>query len=154
MPNPALSDFSYDFAIFIAGKNDAALVGVNLSAYSLETEHPLVRQVYSETFRILTTQINELCQRDEVKTGFDLLDGIVSSAGMSSFWYRPIEGIQSSDETVQLGLKLFAEKIGRQISSARDPQRQRRRINDRWCEAPSQSFEIEEKHLELTPCEV
>src|SRR6266853_1410618 len=85
MPNPALSDFSYDFAIFIAGKNDAALVGVNLSAYSLETEHPLVRQVYSETFRILTTQINELCQRDEVKTGFDLLDGIVSSAGMSSF---------------------------------------------------------------------
>lgn len=145
-PDPSRSSLSHDFAVFIAGENDAALVGVNLSAYGLKSSDPVSRHAFVRTIEIVANRADEACQRPEVKSGFDILDAIIDS-NMSSFWYQPIQERVTDKDTLQVGLEIFASAIGKKLSELRP--KPRKRISDRWCESPAQQFKVTEKHLEL-----
>lgn len=148
-PDPSHSSGSYDFAVFIAGENDAALVGINLSAYGLKSTEPLTRHIFTRTVGVVAKRADEACQNPDVHSGFDILDAIVAS-NMSSFWYCPIQEKHTEKDTVQAALEIFASAIGKKLSELQtQPQK---RINERWCESPTNKFKVSEMRLALTSC--
>lgn len=140
---------SYDFGVVIAGEDSAAFIGINLSQYGLRSKNVWTETAFDNTMQVIVNRANEACRKAELKTGFEILDAVVD-CGMSSFWYRPIEEKQSSEDVVQAGLEVFASTVGKKLSMDR-PQNQKK-ISDRWCESTPQKFEVMEQRFELAPC--
>jgi hypothetical protein len=108
-------DDALDFAVLVASENDLVFAGVDLSAYGVKVEDPVISRVIENTCDIIWKRVADAIS-PEVKTGFEQLDRVVAD-NRSSLAFRPFQQTEA-EKTVQAALKLFALHVSEKLPEA------------------------------------
>jgi len=147
IPNPSFSSDAIDFAVFVAGRSDAALVGANLSDFGEKSNHPLGQHVIDNTIEIIHGRIIEACQDPKARSGYCLLNHLVTG-NLSSLVFRPIAELEDATNTAQAAMSLFTSRIGGRLATL--PAETPMIIGTGWLELAQRDLRISERHLVLS----
>jgi len=107
---------SYPFAVLVAGEEEVALVGVNLSAYGITGENPFSQTVIDKTYEMMMRRLAEACACRAADTGLAILERFVAD-NQSNIQFQPIRDVQHMDRAITVALDLFTEEIEDHLSS-------------------------------------
>jgi hypothetical protein len=128
---------SIDFAVFVVAENEAIILGYNLAAYRIKPHDAIDKYVFENTVDVMLGRIHEATNSPESKTGFDLLDAVISD-NLSSIAYRPIQSVATGESLAVAAMRIFEV----QTSSPQNIPQPAMQTAKRWQDSPPSGMTV------------